>query len=216
MKLTGAIFDLDGTLLDSMPVWDTLGEDYLRSKGKNPLSDVKARLKTMSLLEAAEYFQKEYHFKETTDEIICEINEMITYKYRYEVQLKTHVTMFLHKLQRENVKMCIATATDRYLVEPALKRLQIADFFTGILTCSEVGFSKESAEIYEKALELIHTEKTKTIVFEDALHAMKAAKNAGFTVIGVYDSSAGQDADDIKKGADRYINSFKECEERLL
>jgi len=216
MKLTGAIFDLDGTLLDSMPIWATLGENYLRSKGITPLADVRDQLKTMNMLQAAEYFQKDYHLTGSANQITHEINTMIEQKYREEVQLKPDVLPFLQKLKQENIKMCIATATDRHLAESALNRLQVADFFSFLLTCTEVGFNKEGAEIYEKALELLHTEKAETVVFEDALHAAKSAKTAGFPVIGIYDASAHADAEELKSTADRYVRSFKECEEYIL
>lgn len=212
MMPTAVIFDLDGTLLDSMLVWDTLGENYLRSKGVTPLAHVRDDLKTMTLFQAAVYFKREYHLTGTAEEITDEINAMIDHAYRFDVQLKPHVFSFLQKLKQNRVKMCIATATDRCLAEPALRRLNIADCFSFLLTCTETGFSKESGEIYEKALELLQTQKSETVVFEDALHAAQSAKNAGFPVIAVYDSSADNDAEKLKQTADHYIRSFEECE----
>jgi HAD superfamily hydrolase (TIGR01509 family) len=216
MKLSGAIFDLDGTLLDSMPILDTLGEDYLLSRGITPKPDVREKLKPMSLPQAAEFFQKDYGLTGSLEEIMCGINRMIAHKYQYEVQLKPDVVPFLRSLRRKGIKMCIATATDRYLAEPALERLQIEDYFSFILTCTETGFSKEGADIYEKALETLSTPKKETVVFEDALHAIKAAKAADFPTVGIYDASAEKDADTIKQIADRYIGSFAECEESIL
>lgn len=216
MKLTGAIFDLDGTLLNSMPVWASLGENYLKSKGAVPRGDVRERLKPMNMQQAAKYFQTDYHLTESADKIVREIDDMIEQKYRAEIQLKPGVLPFLQKLKRENIKLCIATATDRLLAESALKRLQVADYFSFLITCTEIGFSKESGEIYEKALKLLHTEKAQTVVFEDALHAAKSAKNAGFSVIGVYDECARPEETEIKSTVDRYIRSFEECEEYIL
>ena len=216
MKLTGAIFDLDGTLLDSMPVWAALGENYLKSKGAVSRNDIRERLKPMNMPQAAEYFQTDYHLTESADKIVREIDDMIEQKYREEIQLKPGVLPFLQKLKQQNIKLCIATATDRHLAESALKRLRVADYFSFLITCTEIGFSKEGAEIYEKALKLLHTEKAQTVIFEDALHAAKSAKNAGFPVVGVYDACARAEEEEIKSTVDRYIRSFEECGDYIL
>lgn len=211
MKIEGAIFDLDGTLLDSMIIWDTVGEDYLLSLGIRPREDLREALKPMSLLQAAEYFKAAYGVEKTTEEIMDGINSIVEQFYISETVLKDGVADFLQKLARRKVKMCIATATDQYLVEAALKRCGILQYFTGIFTCSEVGHGKDEPVIYEKALEHLGTEKGSTLVFEDAVHAIETAKRAGFVVAGVFDKSEKQEK--VRALSDFYITDFREVEE---
>ncbi|HEX3040105.1 MAG TPA: HAD-IA family hydrolase, partial [Caproiciproducens sp.] len=111
-----------------------------------------------------------------------------------------------------NVRMCVATATDRGQAEAALKNLGILPYFSFILSCTDAGSGKDRPEIFEQALKRLGTEKDQTVVFEDALHAVMTAKQAGFRVVGVEDFSAGDDVEQIKKTADYYIRDFSECE----
>lgn len=215
MNLKGAIFDLDGTLLDSMPLWDHVGEDYLREQGITPEEGLKERFIAMSLFQAAQYFQEHYRVPYTEDEISDQINALIERYYRYELPLKPHAAEFLQKLGKAGVKMCVATATDRHLVEAALKRLGIADHFQCIFTCSEVGCGKDEPIIFHKALETLGTGLEDTYVFEDALYAIRTAKAAGFHIAGVYDAASAADENHIRELADRYMHTLEEWEECL-
>lgn len=212
MKLSGAIFDLDGTLLDSMEAWSSIGERYLRLKGCVPARNLYEILKPMTLPEAARYFRSEYRINDSEEGIIKEISALIEHDYCNSFVFKESVLPFLQKLQERNIRMCIATATDRPLVEAALKRLDATGFFCGIITCYEAGVGKEKPDIYFKALEILQTEITETVIFEDALHAIKTAKAAGFSVAGLYDKSADGDREEIISSVDWYLNSFDEWE----
>ena len=215
MKIEGAIFDLDGTLLDSMFIWDTIGEDYLKSRGITPKENLNNTFKAMSLLQAAEYYQSVYSLSETTEEIMKSVNSMIEHLYANTVIVKDGVREFLSRLKQNNIKVCVATATDRYLVEAALKRNGISEYFSQIFTCTSVGFGKDNPAIYLKALEHLQTKKENTIIFEDALYAVKTAKRAGFKVIGVYDKSEAINQKEVKETVDFYINSFFEMRDFL-
>lgn len=210
--MTGAIFDLDGTLLDSMAVWDNFGAEYLESRGLVPPENLFQILKPMSLLQAAQYFKDCYKLTDSPEEIMRQFDDLMDDKYQFEVKLKPHVTEFLEKLKSQNVKMCVATATNRQLTEAALKNLGIFHYFSFILTCTDVGLGKDHPHIYEEALRRLGTKKNETVLFEDALHAIVTAKSAGFRVIGVHDSSADGDAMQIQQIADNYIHCFSECE----
>ena len=207
MQLKGAIFDLDGTLLDSMKIWDTAGEEYLLSLGIQPRQNLAETIKDMSLLQSAEYFQREYKVDKSSKEIIDGINSIIEQFYFEKAELKDGVKDFLEYLWKKDVKMCIATATDRYLVEKALERCEVREYFFEILTCTECGCGKDKPAIYIKALEQLKTEKENTFVFEDALYAVKTAKEAGFIVAGVFDESV-KDQMEVKVLADYYVDNF--------
>ena len=182
------IFDFDGTLFDSMFIWDTAGEVYLRSIGKEPEADLQKILKPMSLLQSAEYIRETYHIPLSVEEIMDGVNRTVEGFYFHSVEPKPGVIHFLEELYRRNIKMCIATATDRYQVEAALQRCGMSRFFSEIFTCTEVGSGKDRPDIFRKAMEHLQTDRSTTAVVEDAYHAIHTAKLDGFLVVGVYDS----------------------------
>ncbi|MEM1485788.1 HAD family phosphatase [Oscillospiraceae bacterium PP1C4] len=210
--IKGAIFDLDGTLLDSMHVWDNIGEEYLAAKGVTPPPDLRFRLKTMSLLQTAKYVRGELGVTDSCEEIMGEINRMVEDKYLYEVPLKPYAAEFLQELKDAGVRICIASACDPYLGKAALQRLSILSYFSDIITCAEVGSGKDEPEIFEHALARLGTEKSQTVVFEDALHAIETAVKAGFRVVAINDPSTADESDKIQMLAEQSIHSFKECE----
>ncbi len=206
--IKGVIFDLDGTILNSMFIWDTIGEDFLRSLGKEPKENLAEVFKTFTLEQAAEYYRKHYGVTLSVQEIVDDINNMVAEIYRTRVILKTGVRDFLKRLQSAGVKMCIATVTNRHIAEDVLTRLGVREYFSEIFTCAEVGFGKETAGIYRQALTHLGTEKTETVVFEDALHALKTAKDDGFKVAAVYDEHEPMQ-EEVKEISDYYITDFE-------
>lgn len=206
--IKGAIFDLDGTLIDSMFIWDTIGVDYLRSLGIEPKENLAEVFKTFTLWETAEYYRKHYGVTDSVQEIVDSINHMVAEIYRTKVTLKPGVEEFLKRLDRAGVKMCVATVTERGIAEDVLKRLGVSQYFLKIVTCDDVGCGKESPEIYRKALSCLGTEKRETVVFEDVLHALKTAKEDGFRVAAVYDGYE-QRQEEMKRIADDTITDFE-------
>ena len=186
--IQGIIFDFDGTLFDSMFIWDTAGEVYLRSIGKEPEADLQKVLKPMSLLQCAQYIREKYDISLSVEDIINGVNRTVEGFYFHTVEPKPGVIAFLEELHRRNIKMCIATATDRYQVEAALQRCKMRHFFSEIFTCTAVGSGKDRPDIFRKAMEHLHTDRSNTAVVEDAYHAAFTAKQDSFTVVGVYDS----------------------------
>lgn len=186
--IQGAIFDFDGTLFDSMGIWDTAGKDYLRCVDRAAAADLQDTLKTMSLYQSACYLQREYQLHQSAEEIMAGINHVVEDFYLHTAQPKPGAGKLLELLGRQGVKLCIATATDRYQVEAALRRCGMYGFFREILTCTEVGHGKEQPHIFRAALALLETDRANTIVVEDALHAIQTAKKDGFITVAVYDS----------------------------
>ena len=204
MRIRGAIFDVDGTLLDSMFIWDTIGELYLRSIGYQPKENLNETFKNMSLRQAARYYQTEYGVTLSIDEIMDGVNAMLERYYRFEVPLKPGVAELLERLRQSGVKLCIATATDRHLVEAALDRCGVLSCFGEIFTCNEVGHGKDEPDIFEAALRFLGTRREETLVFDDALYAVRTAKEAGFPVAAVYDSHE-KEQDKVRLLADIYL-----------
>ena len=204
MRIRGAIFDVDGTLLDSMFIWDTIGETYLRSIGYQPKENLNETFKNMSLHQAARYYQTEYGVTQSIDEIMDGVNAMLERYYRFEAPLKPGAAELLERLRQSGVRLCIATATDRHLVEAALNRCGVLSCFGEIFTCNEVGHGKDEPDIFEAALRFLGTEKSETVVFEDSLYAIRTAKETGFPVAAVYDSHE-KEQDKVRLLADIYL-----------
>ena len=205
--IKGAIFDLDGTLLDSMFIWDTIGEEYLRSLGKEPHEDLKETFMTLTLEEAAVYYREHYGVTLSVKEIVDGVNAMVEQTYRTKVTLKPGIAEYLAWLKENGVRMCVATVTDRYLVEETLERLGVRHYFSEIFTCAEVGFGKDKPVIYQKALEHLGTAKEETCVFEDMLFALNTAKTDGFPTVGVYDRHEVHQ-DELNELSDYYVLDF--------
>lgn len=205
--IRGAIFDFDGTLFDSMFIWDTAGEAYLRSIGKKPEDDLQKVLKPMSLYQSADYIKDHYSIPMSIEGIMDGINHTVEGFYFHTVQPKEGVIPFLEQMKDNGVKMCIATATDRYQVEAALHRCGMEGFFSEIFTCTEVGHGKDEPVIFHKAMEHLQASRTDTVVFEDACHALRTAKMDGFITVAVYDSHE-EKQEELRTLADFFLDDY--------
>ena len=212
-NVKGAIFDVDGTILDSMPIWDNVAAIYLESRGIAPRPGLRAALLPLGGNQIPEYFQREYGVTEPMQVIADAINAIVEEFYLNRATLKDGILQILTSLERRGIKMCVATATDRYLVEAALKRCGVLHYFGRVYTCSEEQTGKDRPDIFLTAAKFLGTEISETCVFEDALYAIKTAKAAGFPVVAVYDLSADGQQDEIRALADRYYKSFAEWSE---
>jgi len=208
--IKGAIFDLDGTLLDTMEKLGRVEIEYLIALGGVPRPGLAEILRTLSTAEVTQYFKSDYGIREPLDKIYHERNRLLEDYYFYEAEPKEGAGPVLESLRFHDVKMFVATATDRYLVEPAMERHGLTQYFERILTCSEENTSKSSPDIYLRAAELMGTEPGETIVVEDALYAMESAKKAGFPIIAIYDKSADDQAEEIEAISDHYFKSLVE------
>lgn len=203
-----AIFDFDGTLFDSMFVWDNAGEVYLRSQGAEPKPSMREDVRSLSLHQSASYFQTEYGLPHTAEEIMAGINTVVEHFYIHEVQPKPGVVDFLARLKKLGIPLCIATASEHYQIEAALRRCGMAQFFDAIFTCTDVGHGKDEPVIFRKAMEHFGADRCNTVVFEDALHAVQTAKSDDFRVAAVFDESE-QRQEEIRDLADWYISDFR-------
>lgn len=207
MKIKGAIFDFDGTLFDSMSIWETAGERYLESLGIKAEPHLHEKIKDMSMGQSAEYLKEKYNLDFSCEEIVVGFNKIVEDFYLTIALPKKGVVELLEKLKSLGIIMCVATVTERRLIEAALERCGMRHFFKKVLTCGDVGHGKDKPFIYRKAMGCIGSEHDTTVVFEDALYAMRTAKDDGFTTVGVYDKSEMAQSE-LKKFCDFFIEDY--------
>lgn len=211
MKLNYAIFDLDGTLLDSLPVWDNLGLNMLRALGYDPDPALGRQLKIMTMTDGAQLCKDLFQMPQSIEEIIALVEDQARLAYRTVIGMKPGVPAFLERLKAAGIPMFIATNTRRDLVEDGLRRNGLKHYFEGILTCPEVGEGKkEGPAVYEQSLLRLGGTKENTVVFEDAIHPIRTAKKAGFRVAAIYDPSSEGEHEEIRALAEIYFHSYDE------
>lgn len=205
-----AIFDMDGTLVDSMRYWKNLAADYLYSKGIKKLPpDLKERIKPMTMSQSAEMFINEFGIKGSPLSVEEEMNRMMDDHYINDIGLKDGVKEYISGLSRSGVRMCVASATAEELVTGCLSRLGIYDYFEFAISCDSAGVGKDSPDIYYMAADRLGADPKDIAVYEDALYAIRTARDAGFYVVGVYDDNSGSRWEKIRQTADETIRSWK-------
>ena len=185
-----AIYDMDGTLVDSMTYWRNLASEFLQSKGISEVSPaVSERIRPMTMTESAALFIEEYGLSGTAESIAAEMNAMMDEHYRRDIPLKPGVAAYLEALHRRGVTMCVASATAEDLMAACLTRLGVAHYFSFLLSCETVGTGKSRPDVYWEAANRLGARPEEISVYEDALYAAKTAKQAGFYTIAVRDDS---------------------------
>jgi len=208
MEIQGAIFDMDGTLTESMPMWRSLKARYIMELGLPVRDGIDAEIGNGG--EAlAQFLKSEYGIIKTASEVIEGRQRILTRFYHDEVTAKPGAQAYLDKLAKRGVKMCVVTQTHRALAAAGLERCGMLGYFGRVISCRDFGSGKDEPGIFEYALSLLGTEKEKTPVVEDAYYSAATAKAAGFPVIGVYDS-CWPDTDRLRELADRYVVSLEE------
>ena len=209
MNYKAAIFDLDGTLIDSNSVWAKIDRVILSKRGINCSDKFIHTLASMTYEEAAEEMHK-LDVKETTEEIINECNALAIKEYRYNIFIKDGVAEYLDYLKKNGIKIALATASPKILYEPVLRNNHIYNYFNAFCTTEDVGKSKDYPDIYLLAASELGVNPNECIVFEDVLKGIVSAKNAGMTAIGVYDKYSDEDIITMRITSDRFIMNFFE------
>ena len=204
-----AIFDMDGTLIDSMAFWKNLASEYLNAKGVAEIpADILEQIKPMTMSESAALFRREFGL---TGDVEAQMNEMMEDHYRNDIPLKPGVWEYLENLHRQGVRICVASATAEHLIESCLTRLGVREHFEFLLSCETVGAGKRSPLVYHEAARRLGAAPREIAVYEDALYAVHTAKAAGFQVVGVYDDSAAGSWKAIEQESDEVILNWEEA-----
>ncbi len=209
-NIKAAIFDLDGTLVDSMWVWEQIDIDFLKSKGYTPPKDLKDDITHLTFNQTAEYFKNRFNLSDSIDEITDTWHNMAYSFYSSNVKLKPGVISFLNKLKSLDIKIGLATSNSIPLLEATLKNNGIYHLFDAITVTEEVKKSKENPDVYLLCANKLNVPPENCIVFEDIIAAVKGAKLAGMKVIGVYDKASEDQEELLSKACDKYIYDYNE------
>jgi len=211
-KIDCAIFDLDGTLLDSMGMWRDIDIAFFARDNMELPDDYLKFVSVMSLPEAADYTIERFNMSYTPEEVLDFWNTAAQQKYDHEVPLKDGAAEYLNHLKENGVKIALATASMPHFFEPALRRLGVWELFDYAVCARLVGLTKGTPEIYLHCAEKLGVPAENCAVFEDVLEGIKGAKAAGMTAIGMFDARA-ENPQEIERLSDKYIHSFSEMME---
>jgi HAD superfamily hydrolase (TIGR01509 family) len=208
MKIKAAIFDMDGTLIDSLMIWgviwEKLGEKYLGNPDFLPIAEDDKKVRTLTLKDAMVLIHEHYRLGESGEAVWNEASRIIGDFYKSDVKLKEGAKEFLEYCKNSGVKMCIASATAPDLIELAMKHCEIEQYFSKIFSCSQIGKGKEEPDVFLMAADYFGEDKAETWVFEDSLVAIETAVGVGMPTVGIYDRfNFGQER--IKEIATEYI-----------
>lgn len=209
-NIEGAVFDLDGTLLDSSWVWEKVDEKFLGDRGFQVPDDYVDEISPLGAERAAVYTIERFGLNEDKDDIVREWIEMAKKEYATEVVCKPYAKEFLEELHKLNIKMAVATSSDRELFMKTLEREGILKFFQKIVTVDEVERGKGYPDIYEEAARRIKVNPHKCLVFEDILAGVTGASLGEFNVVAVFDEKSKHNWEKIKSISKYSINDYKE------
>jgi HAD superfamily hydrolase (TIGR01509 family) len=208
--IKGVIFDVDGTLLDTMWIWDGIASRYIESFGKKPEDDIGDKLYSLSYGEAMKYIKDTYNIERSLEQVAADVKEMVRKFYEKESMPKKGVVELIKKLNDRGIPMAAATSNEKDYIIKAFERLGILRYFRKVVNCGEYNTTKSSPEIYMHASEDFNLPVENIAVFEDAFYAVKTAKDAGYITIGVAEPTAKKEEQEIRKYADAFINDFDE------
>lgn len=211
-RIKAALFDVDGTLTDSMYIWDSADEMLLKRHNLTPPPGLKEAVDALTLRQTAVYFNEHFGLHDTPEETMEEICKMVEDEYFYKVQKKPNIEKALSWLSGHGVAIGIVTASERYHVEAACKRLGIWGYFQKMFTCTEMGLTKHTPEIFERAAKELGALPQETVVFEDAFHAVKTASSGGFWTAAIDDTYNQKYTSQLKETADWFLTDYSQAE----
>lgn len=214
-NIKAAIFDLDGTLVDSMWIWEEIDIEYLNKKGHAVPLNLKDKINHLSFDQTALYFKEFFALEDSLETIMNEWNTMAYTHYSKNITLKEGALELLNKLKASGVKIALATSNSTHLLEAVLKNNNIYSYFDSITTTSEVTRGKDNPDVYLLAAKKLGVEPTSCVVFEDIVPAIIGAKAANMKTVAIYDKSAHANVEELTSLADKYILNFHEIIELI-
>ncbi len=208
--MRGAIFDVDGTILDSMGVWHDVLKSFFALHSITLTDETSAKIKEMTLDESLPMINEEYGLGMTPDEIYEEFRRLMEVEYAENIMLKPGADKYIKKLHDSGVKIAVATSGYEGMCKSAFARLGIIDYIDEYAFSSEVGVNKGHPDIYYLAAKRIGISPCDCTVYEDIVQGINTAKNAGFKTCAVYDNSNAQETQRLKQLSDRYITGWDE------
>ena len=205
-----AIFDMDGTLLDSMGIWENITARFFDNYRLDYNMELFKIFQEMTLQESSLYIKENFLPEKTKDEVLNELNELAAYEYRNTIQLKPYAKEYLEKLHSEGVIIGIATSGFYELYEAALTRCGVWHLISAVALSSEVGVNKSNPDVYLLAAQKLGAKPEDCTVYEDILSGIGGAKKAGMKTVAIYDKSNEALTEKIRAAADVYIDSWKE------
>lgn len=208
--MKASIFDLDGTLIDSMGMWRNLGKNFLEKREIEMTDEVANEMTTMSLNMSSVYLKEKFSLKESSQSIYKEFRETIMNFYLNEVEEKESAFDILKDYKEKGFDVVLGTATSDEFVEPVLERFNLKKYFDMVQTCDMVQIRKSDARYFDLISDKLNIDSKEIFLFDDAPHALNAAKNAGIVTVGVYDNESRQYWDEIVSNNNYAIKSFKD------
>lgn len=210
-EIKGMIFDLDGTLIDSIPVWKEVDRLYIESLHETFDPELKEQMKAISFEDTAQLIIDHYNLNKSIEEVKKDWISMVHHHYANHIPLKEGAKAFLEECVRNNYKMMIASSCNRELIEAALEGHGISHYFSEVITSTDLNTTKELPDIYLYCANKMKMHPTNILVFEDISIAMKSACKAGFNVCAVYDADE-DNIEAVKEHSHVYIRSYAELD----
>ena len=208
------IFDLDGSMVDSMWIWKEIDIEYLGKFGISLPENLQECIEGMSFGETAAYFKERFEIPSTLEEIKADWNRMARDKYAFEVPVKKGVQELLDYCRKQGIKTGIATSNSRELVETLVKAHHFEHYFDCIMTACDVSKGKPAPDIYLAVAEALSVSPENCLVFEDIIPGIQAGLSAGMKVCAVYDKYSEYQDEEKRRLADYYIFDFMELMEK--
>lgn len=213
--IDAVIFDMDGTLIDSMWIWPDIDMEYLQKYNLTKPENFHDGMEGMSYSETAQYFLDLFpSLSFTKEEIMDEWTQMARERYVTQVKLKKGVYEFMETLKTQGVKLGIATSNGRTLVDDTLNALHITSFFDSVKCACEAGAGKPAPDVYLLVAKELKTEPERCLVFEDVCAGILAGKNAGMKVCAVEDDFSKYQRERKRELADYYIQDYDDIKQK--
>ncbi len=212
MNFKGVIFDMDGTILDSISVWDKIDVDYLNARGIEVPEDYARTISTMTGVECAKYSIERFNLKDSVEDLVKEWDERALFEYSNNLELKKGAKEYIKRLKEKGVKIALATSSSKTLYTAAMKNTGVYDCFDAFISTDETGISKRDPHVYLYAAEKLGVGIKDCVIFEDVPTAVKTAKTTGAKVVCVWDKRWDMYSEEMQLIADKFITSFDEME----